>query len=200
VRVQRHVQFEQFGEMKPSGLNRDLVGATKSCQIFMNPYAPAAPVVEPAPEPEEPKPAFRLTWTLLIDLTITSVYLAGLHRVSIHYQAFYFTGDSSAFFSELANDFTVLGAVIVLALVMFSDRPQNYSKNIRLLTLVICIALAFHFPSRQFTSDTLLRGLVFTLAVLPMILFGHSIPQALSRAWVRLKSITLFAKNIENQK
>ncbi len=157
----------------------------------MNPYAPSAAVIEPAPDSEEAKPAaFKLTWHLLIDLIITGVYLIGLHRVSIHYQAFYFTGDSSAFFSELANDFTILGAVLVFTLAMFSGQPREYSKNIRLITLLVCVAFAFHFPTRQFTYDTLSRAVVLGLIVSPMILFGYSIPHSLCRVWVRLRRTT----------
>ncbi len=156
----------------------------------MNPYAPAVPVFDPLPEPEAAQPGFKLTWTLLLDLIITGVYLIGLHRVSIQYQAYYFTDDSSAFFSGIANDFTALGAVIVSALALLGGQPQSYSKNIRFLALIICIAFAFHFPTGRFTYNTLSRGAVLTLAISPMILFGYSIPYALAQAWIRLLRTT----------
>jgi len=122
-------------------------------------------------------------------MTITGVYLAGLYLVSIHYQTYYFTGNGTAFFSQLANDFTVLGAVIILAIALFSDQPKNYSKHIRLLALVVCIAFAFHFPSGKFVFNTLLRGLALALVISPMIVFGYTIPQGYSRAWKRQRAV-----------
>jgi hypothetical protein len=156
----------------------------------MNPYAPAAPVFEPQPESQSPQPTFKFTWTLLLDLIITGVYLVGLHRVSVRYQTFYFTGDGSEFFPGIANDFTALGAVIVVALAILGGQPQRYSKNIRFLAIIICIAFAFDFPTGQFTPSTLLRGVLLALAVFPMIVFGQSIPRALSQAWRRLRGTT----------
>ncbi|HBJ38188.1 MAG TPA: hypothetical protein DDZ51_26225 [Planctomycetaceae bacterium] len=153
----------------------------------MNPYAPAAPVIEPIPEPQKAGSGFKPTWTLLIDLIITGIYLIGLDRVSVHYQAFYFNGESSAFFTSIANDFTLLGAIIVLTLAVLGGQPQGYSKNIRFFAMVICIAFAFHFPTGQFTFITLLRATVLGLAVFPMILFGHSIPHSLTRAWIGMR-------------
>jgi hypothetical protein len=135
----------------------------------------------------------------LLDLIITGVYLIGLHRVSVNYQAFYFTGDSSAFFSAIANDFTALGAVIVFALAMLGGQPQSYSKSIRFLAIIICVAFAFHFPSGQFTSTTTLRGTGVALVVFPMIFWGHSIPHALSQAWGRLRGTTAISVATQNQ-
>ena len=166
------------------------MGVTWLCQFLMNPYAPAAPVFEPQPELQTRQSAFKLTWTLLLDLIITVVYLVGLHCVSVRFQDFYFTGDGSAFFPGIANDFTALGAVIVVALAVLGGQPQRYSKNIRVLAIIICVAFAYDFPTGQFTSNTLLRSVLLAVAVFPMIVFGHSIPRALAQAWRRLRGIT----------
>jgi hypothetical protein len=152
----------------------------------MNPYAPAVPVFEPPPEPQSTQSAFKLTRTLLLDLIITCVYLVGLHRVSVRCQDLYFTGDGAAFFPGIANDFTALGAVIILALAMLGGQRQGYSKSIRFLAVIICIAFAFDFPTGQFTFATLLRSVLLVLVVFPMILFGQSSPFALSQACGRL--------------
>jgi hypothetical protein len=153
----------------------------------MNPYAPASPVIEQVPESTTAKSEFEPTSSLIIDMTIIGVYLTGLYRVSIHYQAYYLAGNGSAFFSQLANDFSVLGAVVILAVALFSDQPTKYSRHIRFLSFLVCVAFAFHFPSGKFTYDTLLRGTALAMAIFPMLLFGYSIPHGCLRAWQRIR-------------
>ncbi len=129
-----------------------------------------------------------LAWNALLCLMAVGLFVIAAHVFTVHRTDLSLYGDTKAFPSGVSNDWWLL-AMVGFFLIELSTAPLHRRPALtRFVAIVVCVLVAFHFPSIRFDDQILIRGLIAAALFLPLIVFGSGLPHACSQLMSWLKN------------
>ena len=147
-----------------------------------NPYAPAS-ATDLSPS------VSRLTtaWNAIIGSAFIAVSFLIVSTFKIHLTEYDLTGDGSVLIEAIIGDLSQVALVLAFLVALSSVPLHKWPLTTRVTALVICGLVSFHFTRHEFTRASLIRGIVASMVLSPLLFAGCGYPFLLKRSllWFR---------------